>query len=181
MQFLVDPAELEWNLALAEVKDDASSTDVNEETAYQEMEIPASHLVDGTNVLAPEVHQVALDDAGRGFDLALTAQREEPVYSTPIDPRANGLRYSDAGDELPATWRDTDYSEPGWQCRRAQFGFGDGDEATALSSGPGPQAKNPVTHVRKVFNVANPRASPISTSPCSGTTARWSVSTARRS
>lgn len=135
-------------LALSEVSG-------GDETAYHETSIPASLLTAGTNVIAVEIHQSSLSGADLGFDLALSASLKSPTAATFIDPGSNGWRYYDAGDELPASWKDPGYAEPGWKTGEAQFGYGDGDEKTVVSYGPDASNKSPVVYFRKSFNVAD--------------------------
>ena len=127
------------------------------ETDYQELTIPTSTLVDGTNLLAVEIHISSASDADMSFDLSLAGQRAA-MSSILIGARANDWRYSDSGDELPVQWRDEAYAEPGWKTGAAPLGYGDGDEATVISAGPSLSEKNPVSYFRKQFNVADTNA-----------------------
>ncbi|MFZ5480025.1 MAG: lamin tail domain-containing protein [Myxococcota bacterium] len=53
----------------------SSSTGSSDETAYWEFEFDPSTIVEGTNVLAVEVHQHSLDSSDLGFDLRLSVER----------------------------------------------------------------------------------------------------------
>ena len=126
-----------------------------EATEFQELELPASLLRDGSNLIAVEVHTVA-DDSDLGFDMELLGLRSDPVTGTLVPSRASGWSYYDTGDELPATWISVGYGEPGWSGGgAAPLGFGDGDEQTVISSGPSASEKNPVTYFRKTFTVVD--------------------------
>ncbi len=73
-------------------------------------------------------------------------------------PRVDGLlidsgsswRYEDGGVDLGTAWRAPSFDDGGWAEGPAEFGFGDGDEATVLAAGQ-------VTYyARKRFDVSGP-------------------------
>jgi hypothetical protein len=55
-----------------------------------------------------------------------------------------------------ASWRDIDFDDTAWPSGRAQLGFGDGDEATTIGSGPDPNHRYVTTYFRQSFTVADP-------------------------
>ncbi len=65
-------------------------------------------------------------------------------------------KYLDDGSDQGTTWRDISFDDSSWSNGVAQLGYGDGDEATALSFGPDTNNKYPTTYFRKPFLVANP-------------------------
>ncbi|MEM7273447.1 MAG: hypothetical protein AAF547_10240 [Actinomycetota bacterium] len=102
---------------------------------FRPFTVSASALVEGTNVLAVEVHNVWAGNADLSLDVALgVSDAPPPAVDEPLIA-------------LGSTWRHTDSSagaEPaGWPLAvpaaaaegPAQFGFGEGDEATALVAG----------------------------------------------
>ena len=44
-------------------------------------------------------------------------------------------RYNDSGEDLGTAWRNPGYNDGGWATGAAEFGFGDGDESTTMTSG----------------------------------------------
>lgn len=51
-----------------------------------------------------------------------------------IEP-GSSWKYHDGGVALPTAWKSVDYDDAGWSLGRGQFGYGDGDETTALTRG----------------------------------------------
>jgi hypothetical protein len=49
------------------------------------------------------------------------------------------------------TWNRPEFDDSGWPTGRAQFGYGDGDEATEVGFGPDPTAKYLTTYFRTTF------------------------------
>jgi len=54
------------------------------------------------------------------------------------------------------SWRDVGFDDTGWPSGRAQLGFGDGDEATTIGSGPDPNHRYITTYFRQSFTLADP-------------------------
>ena len=44
-------------------------------------------------------------------------------------------RYLDDGSDQGTAWREPSFDDSGWKSGPAQFGFGDGDEATVIARG----------------------------------------------
>lgn len=109
------------------------------------------------SVTIDAVSEVNKPRSDLSFDLALSGQLDATPANL-ISSRSDAWRYSDSGDELPAEWLDVAYGEPGWKTGAAPLGYGDGDEATPISSGPSPSEKNPVSYFRKQFTVADASA-----------------------
>jgi len=106
------------------------------------------------SVTIDAVSEVNKPRSDLSFDLALSGRLDgAPIFL--VSSRADDWGYSDSGDELPAEWRETAYAEPGWKSGTAPLGYGDGDEATVISSGPSASEKNPVSYFRKQFMVAD--------------------------
>jgi hypothetical protein len=55
-----------------------------------------------------------------------------------------------------ATWKSIVFPDEAWPSGPAQLGFGDGDEATAIGSGPDPNNRYTTTYFRHAFNVVDP-------------------------
>ena len=67
-------------------------------------------------------------------------------------------KYLDDGSDQGTAWREIGFDDSTWLSGRAQLGYGEGDELTAISSGPDP--KNPYTtsYLRHSFQVSDPLA-----------------------
>ena len=57
------------------------------------------------------------------------------VHAEELIARGSDWHYLDDGSDQGTGWRETDFDDSGWDSGPAQLGFGDGDEATVLSSG----------------------------------------------
>ncbi len=70
------------------------------------------------------------------FDPQAPAPEPEPEPDPNVIVEAGAQwRYDDSGDNLGTAWRNPGYDDNGWASGGAEFGFGDGDEATPWSSG----------------------------------------------
>ena len=65
-------------------------------------------------------------------------------------------RYLDSGVDQGTGWRSPTFADGTWKIGNAQFGYGEGDEATVVSFGPDPDKRYVTTYFRKSINVANP-------------------------
>ena len=115
-----------------------------------------------------------------GFSLGVSAQSDEVYYTTDgTDPRmADGAinpgairlgtvetepiiakgaewKYLDTGASLHRKpWTTLDYDDSDWKTGKAELGYGDGDEATAVDRGPDPSTKFHTTiYFRKTFQM----------------------------
>ncbi|MDL1963912.1 MAG: hypothetical protein LWW98_06180, partial [Deltaproteobacteria bacterium] len=111
------------SLALSEI------TDNN----YLEVTLPATLLKTGTNWLAAEVHLASENDHDLVFDLELLEPLKEASTKEFISLESDDWRYNDNGTELSPDWRETGHNDSGWLSGQAQFGYGEGDEATELT------------------------------------------------
>jgi len=107
-------------------------------------------LVDGTNVIAVEVHQSTRDSSDLSFDLSLTANRggAETLVNT-----GAVWRYLDDGSDQGVAWRDRTFPDTSWKQGPAELGYGDGDEATVVESGA--PNRYITTYFRHKFSVTN--------------------------
>jgi hypothetical protein len=99
--------------------------------------VPADALINGTNVLAVEIHNVWSGSADVLFDLQLTGADVAPPPEPEPDliPVSGSWRHTDADDAdgAPPDWPvDLPADAP---TASAEFGFGDGDEATLVATG----------------------------------------------
>ena len=115
-----------------------------------------------------------------GFQLGVSAQSDEVYYTTDgtdprmsngdINPRATRLgqaetepiitinsewKYLDTGSKLDRVdWTAIEYDDSEWKSGKAELGYGDGDEATAVDRGSEPSSKFHTTiYFRKEFQM----------------------------
>ncbi|TAL06175.1 MAG: metallophosphoesterase family protein [Verrucomicrobia bacterium] len=139
--------------------DTPNTTTVGDATNYETVVISSellTNLLEGTNVLAAEVHQVSATSSDVVFGSAVTAVwLNDPFLFIP----AGALwKYHDDGTDLGTNWISPAYNDSTWAAGFAQLGFGDGDEATVINGGPS-GARYMTTYFRRAFTVADP--SPI--------------------
>lgn len=97
-------------------------------------EFDSGSLRTGTNVVAIEVHQASLASSDVSMDFALIGLDQSPFANDLIMAGAT-WRYLDDGSDQGTAWQTSDFDDSSWQSGPAQLGFGDGDEATTLTSG----------------------------------------------
>jgi hypothetical protein len=110
-------------------------------------------LVNGTNLVAVEIHQNSPASSDISFNLKLKG------VNTTSDPQfiaANSSwKYLDNGSNQGTTWRASSFSDGTWKTGNAELGYGDDDEATEVSYGPSSTAKYITTYFRKTFTASN--------------------------
>ena len=120
-------------------------------------------LVEGTNVIAVEVHQTSSDSSDVSFDLSLTATRggaEALINAGAI------WKYLDNGTNQGTAWRALEFGDGSWASGPAELGYGDipdgrpeatvvEDDATPGSPTPGSTSRYITTYFRHTFNVTN--------------------------
>lgn len=121
-----------------------------ESTRYIRANLPAGLLVQGSNVVAVEVHQVTNTSSDLSFDLELRGISSAPEI---ILPQGYTWKYNDSGVDLGSLWRSPSYDDSGWNSGFAQLGYGDGDETTLISYGGDAKNKYITTYFRTTFNV----------------------------
>jgi WD40 repeat protein/ribosomal protein S27E len=118
---------------------------------------PLAWSPDGTT-LAAETPAGAVMLWGDGRTLTI---EKPPEYSGPLNP-ANLLKagsdwsYLDDGTDQGTAWREPQFDDATWKTGKAQFGYGDGDEATLVEYGSNPSRKHLTTYFRKSFDVSDP-------------------------
>ncbi|MBN1422345.1 MAG: DNRLRE domain-containing protein [Planctomycetes bacterium] len=73
---------------------------------------------------------------------------------TTLVPPGSVWKYDDTGTDLGTGWREILCDDTGWPAGPAELGYGDGDEATVLSSSP----VNPCYYFRLSFEAPDPAA-----------------------
>ncbi|CUR54411.1 exported hypothetical protein [metagenome] len=102
----------------------------NAESTYVNQAIPVSSLVNGTNTIAVEVHNVTGSD-DVSFDLELIPT----LAGNALISTGDSWRYRDTSSAPAADWASPAFSDAGWAQGPSQLGFGDGDEATPITRG----------------------------------------------
>ncbi|MDO9017444.1 MAG: metallophosphoesterase [Myxococcales bacterium] len=95
-----------------------------------------------------------------GADAPIDAPIDVPIDAGPPPdpveawvPMRARWRYLDDGREPPTAWRGVDFDDGAWRAGEAQLGYGDGDEATVVSSGPDAARRYVTTWFRRRFEV----------------------------
>jgi hypothetical protein len=119
--------------------------------ALDEVILSGIALQNGNNIIAVELHQSSTTSSDLVFDLSLEGKSIGPVST--VAP-GSFWSYLDTGVAPVATWKDPAFDDAAWQRGPAKFGFGDGNEVTAISGGP--DATRFVTSwFRKEFSIAD--------------------------
>jgi len=138
----------------------ASSCASDDGDAINVFTVPASAFVAGNNVIAVEVHQCNITSSDLVFDMELIGN---PNTSTTLIPYGSNWKYL-ANNTRPANWETVGYNDVTpllWPNGNAQFGYGDGDEATCVPSGGGGTLCMPsgnkwtTTYFRKTVTIPN--------------------------
>jgi glucose/arabinose dehydrogenase len=110
-------------------------------------------LVNGTNLIAVEIHQNSPSSSDISFNLKLKG------VNTSLDPQFvapnASWKYLDNGTDQGMGWRATSFDDSGWKTGNAELGYGDGGEATVVSYGPSSTNKYVTTYFRKTFSTGN--------------------------
>ena len=78
------------------------------------------------------------------------------AYAQTLIPNNSTWKYLDNGTNPRWYWLESNFDDQSWKTGAAQFGYGDGDEATILNWGRDPNDKYITYYFRKSFNVTNP-------------------------
>lgn len=132
----------------------ASSAASDDGGTAQNFSISASAFVSGTNVVAVEIHQNAGSSTDISFDMELTGILAPPPGTSIINYQAS-WKYLANGSNQGTAWRTVSFNDASWPQGLAQFGYGDGDEATVVSYGNNVKKKYITTYFRKSISVIN--------------------------
>ncbi len=106
------------------------------ERTWREIQIDASALKVGANTVAVSIHNVWSGNSDLSFDLALEGTGQGGGGGPVVLVADNASwRFLDTGADPGSSWAGLGYSDNSWATGRGQFGFGDGDETTLVSSG----------------------------------------------
>ncbi|MDE0441584.1 MAG: metallophosphoesterase [Gammaproteobacteria bacterium] len=103
----------------------------SDEDTYFPAKVAADALLDGENVLAVEVHQSSSTSSDVSFNLGL----DSALADTDLVAAGATWRYLDDGSDQGTEWRAAGFDDSAWSSGPAELGFGEGDEATAITSG----------------------------------------------
>jgi tartrate-resistant acid phosphatase type 5 len=127
------------------------------ESTFYSFRVDRNLLVRGTNVVAVEIHQSNRTSSDMSFDLELASipPTTQPAETTFVATGAP-WRYLDSGGSPGAAWKEATFNDSLWKTGRAQFGYGEGDEATVVSYGSSSSNKRVTTYFRTSFDAASP-------------------------
>ncbi len=77
------------------------------------------------------------------------------AFAQTLLPQNSTWKYLDNGTNPRWYWLESNFDDQAWKSGTAQFGYGDGDEATILNWGRDPNDKYITYYFRKSFNVTN--------------------------
>lgn len=103
-------------------------------------------LINGVNVITVEVHQANPTSSDLSFDLELS-------ITEALVARGGSWHYLDDGSDQDTLWSQLGFDYSQWSSGNAQFGYGDGDEATVLDYGGDATNKHITYYFRKVVTV----------------------------
>ena len=126
----------------------------DETTLFQNAALDPARLVNGTNLIAVEIHQSSVGSSDLSFELQLLANTE-PARVALIPPRAL-WRYLDAGTNPPATWKARTFDDSVWAEGRGRLGYGLDGELTTLPFGTNAASKPITCYFRHAFTVGDP-------------------------
>ena len=110
----------------------ASTWKGTEDEVFVDYTVPATALVEGTNVVAVEIHNVWANNGDLSFDLRMSRSEDPaPVVNGPLVARGSEWAHRDVDGPPPADWTTGMAEAPGL----APFGFGEDYIATAVTAG----------------------------------------------
>ncbi len=121
------------------------------EMGFQEFDVDGSGLIEGTNVLAVEVHQATPGTSDLSFDLALHDSADDSLLFS----AGSDWKYNDQGSNLGTTWREPHFDDSTWPSGPAQLGYGEGDEATVVKFANDENSKFITTYFRHAFELSD--------------------------
>ena len=134
----------------------ASTAASDDGATPQTVTLPASAFNEGSNTIAVEIHQNVANSTDLSFDLELTATViTVPPPSGALLSYNSTWKYLDNGTNQGSNWRGVSFNDATWRVGTAQFGYGDGDEATIVGYGANANSKYITTYFRKVVSITN--------------------------
>ncbi|MGI9239607.1 MAG: hypothetical protein ACR2RV_02335, partial [Verrucomicrobiales bacterium] len=118
----------------------------SDESFLHQKTLSPSMLVNGTNVIAVEIHQVSPTSSDTRMDLRLTDL---------IIPFGATWDYLDDGSNQGTAWKETVFPNS-WSSGPAPLGYGDPAPVTAVDYGTNSSNKHITTYFRHSFEISNP-------------------------
>jgi len=122
------------------------------ELIFQNVWMDGSKLVDGTNILGVEMHRGESSGSNAGFDLSLVGSTNTKT----LVAMGSEWKYLDDGSDQGTAWYDPGFDDSSWASGPAEFGYGDGKEATVVNFGPDEGERYVTTYFRHSFDIPNP-------------------------
>lgn len=129
---------------------DITGTD---EDQYLRINVPASSLQAGLNVLAVSIHQFAANNDDISFDVEVTEKKPALDPGLLPLPKQSNWAYWDKGS-VDANWNQPSFNDGDWDYGQAPLGYGD-PMNTTIGFGPNPNNKYISTWFRKEVMVMN--------------------------
>ena len=127
---------------------------VDDGNTPQTINLPASVCSNGNNTIAVEIHQTNNTSSDITMDLEFVG-----LSTTTLLNFGASWKYLDNGSNQGVSWYGTGFDDAAWATSNAQFGYGDGDEATVVNAGCTPVAtcgpKYITTYFRRQFSIAD--------------------------
>jgi hypothetical protein len=129
----------------------SSIVDGSDEDVFIHLTVPPTGLfVDGTNVIAVEIHQSSVGSSDISFDFEAAAVTNDLLVT-----RGSIWRYLDDGSNQGTNWQATGFNDTAWSSGPAVLGYGDDDIVTEVGFGGVSSAKFITTYFRQSFVVGD--------------------------
>jgi hypothetical protein len=127
---------------------------VNGSKAGEDSSIPFSFDLSGMTTGEYIVSASAIDNAGA----STRSQSVRVVVKKKLSAAGAVWKFLDNGSDAGIGWRRSDFNDNGWSSGMAEFGYGDGDEATLVGYGGNAANKFVTTYFRRGFVIGDPAA-----------------------
>ena len=127
---------------------------VNGSKAGEDSSIPFSFDLSGMTTGEYIVSASAIDNAGA----STRSQAVRVVVKKKLSAAGAVWKFLDNGSDAGIDWRRSDFNDNGWSSGVAEFGYGDGDEATLVGYGGNAANKFVTTYFRRGFVIGDPAA-----------------------
>ncbi|MFT5886806.1 MAG: hypothetical protein ACI9IP_003277 [Arcticibacterium sp.] len=122
---------------------------------WQTIYVDGHLIVKGENVISAEVHQSSNASPDLFFELEMIGYFQVGLNQNVIIPSFDTWKYLDNGSNQGTAWKESAFNDASWSSGVAEFGFGDGDEATVISYGGNANNIHITTYFRKSFNTSS--------------------------
>lgn len=120
-----------------------------------------AQLLTGNNVIAIEIHQVAITSSDIAMNFLLAGTLVPPPANDSLIVNYTAWKFLDNGSNQGTAWAATGFNDASWASGNTILGYGDADTDLPnhqVGYGGDTQNKYVTTYFRKSFNVANPAA-----------------------